>query len=74
MSESPQGQRAFRVILATISSVVAVAAFEFRVIFHSFAQYIPLSPPWSWIAVSICLYIHAAIAGAHFGGGHIAVS
>lgn len=68
MSDRPEGQRAFRIIFTLIAGVVAIAGFEFRVIFHSFSQYIPLTPPWSWMAVAVCLYVHAAVVGAHFAG------
>ncbi|GMH37943.1 hypothetical protein BSKO_05827 [Bryopsis sp. KO-2023] len=68
ISERPQGQHAFRVILIAVSGIVAIAGLEFRVIFHSFGQYIPMTPPWSWLLVGAFMYMKAAIVGAHFAG------
>lgn len=51
-----------------VGGVVGIAAFEGRVLFHAFSQYILLRPPWSWIIVSAFLYLKAAIVAAHFAG------
>jgi hypothetical protein len=42
--------------------------FEGRVVFHAFASYIKLPPPWNWVAVTIALFGMAAVVMAHYTG------
>ena len=68
MSDSPLVTQYVRALLATIAGVIVVLGFEGRVIFHSFANYIPLDFPYNWIIVSTFLFLKAGVIGAHFAG------
>ena len=41
---------------------------EGRVIFYSFGQYIKLTAPWNWVAVTVALYGSALVGLAHHFG------
>ncbi|MEW5297524.1 MAG: hypothetical protein WDW36_000729 [Sanguina aurantia] len=48
-----------------LSLLVALVAFEGRVVFHSFGQYIKLQAPWDWVAVTFALFGSASVALLH---------
>ncbi|KAI3433444.1 hypothetical protein D9Q98_003258 [Chlorella vulgaris] len=58
---------ALRRLLLLASLAVFLAALEERVIFHSFNQYIRLTAPWNYLAVTVCLYGVAALVLLHCG-------
>lgn len=62
-----------RLTLMIIYGIVFIAAFEGRIIFHSFGSYITLTWPWNWIFVSLMLYINFAIFIAHLTGIYILI-
>ncbi len=50
------------------SLLVALVGFEGRVVFHSFATYLQLPPPWDWLAVTLALFGVAGLGVAHATG------
>ncbi|MEW5314894.1 MAG: hypothetical protein WDW38_006356 [Sanguina aurantia] len=61
----PRAAAFFRKVALGLSLLVALVAFEGRVVFHSFGQYIKLQPPWDWIAVTFALFGSASVALLH---------
>jgi hypothetical protein len=59
---------ALRRLLLLASLAAFLAAFEGRVVFFSFGQYIRLAAPWSYVATSLALYGAAALVLLHFSG------
>ncbi|PSC73750.1 no exine formation 1 [Micractinium conductrix] len=59
---------ALRRLLLLASLAVFLAALEERVVFHSFNQYIRLTAPWNYVAVTACMYGVAALVLLHVGG------
>lgn len=59
---------ALRRVVLLASLAVFLAALEERVVFHSFNQYIRLTAPWNYLAVTACMYGVAALVLLHFGG------
>ena len=57
-----------RKVLTVLLVLVVVGCLEIRVIFHSFSQYIKVSPPWDVVAITVGVYLLALVALAHFGG------
>jgi hypothetical protein len=57
-----------RKIIITLTVLVIVGSLEVRVIFHSLAQYIKVSPPWDIVAVTTGTYLFTFIVLAHYGG------
>ena len=51
-----------------VSLAGTLAGLEGRVIFRAFGQYIPLHPPWSYLAVTAALFGTAALAVLHLAG------
>ena len=45
-----------------------LAGLEGRVIFRAFGQYLRLSPPWSYLAITVALYGTALLVVLHVAG------
>ncbi|KAK3421332.1 hypothetical protein EUGRSUZ_G01983 [Eucalyptus grandis] len=56
--------QSIRVVNGAISLVVVVICLEIRVVFHSFAKYIQVPPPFNYLLVTITMLGGAAGAGA----------
>lgn len=65
---SERSQQAWRSILLLLALASTLAGLEGRVIFRAFGQYIPLHPPWSYLAVTAALAIAAAVFVVHQAG------
>eukprot|EP00983_Pelagomonas_calceolata_P120913 1160748-Pelagomonas_calceolata.AAC.10 len=52
-------------VLALFTTLLGL---EGRVIFYCFGQYIKLSAPWNWVAVTVALYGSAVVGLAHYFG------
>ena len=59
---------ALRRLLLLISLGTFLAGLEGRIIFYGFGQYIRLTAPWSYIAVTITVYGLASLVLLHFSG------
>eukprot|EP00892_Ulva_mutabilis_P002875 jgi/Ulvmu1/12589/UM092_0019.1 len=57
-----------RAISGVLAFIVGVAALEKRVVAVAFGAYVKLHAPWSWVVVTIGLYLGAALVIAYFGG------
>ena len=59
---------AIRKSLTTLAVLIIVGCLEVRVIFHSFSQYIKVSPPWDLVTVTSGIYLVTLIVLNHFAG------
>ena len=66
---SERSRQAWRSILLLLALAGTLAGLEGRVIFRAFGQYIPLHPPWSYLAVTAALAIAAVVFVMHQAGG-----
>lgn len=57
-----------RQVLCLGALATLIVAFEGRVVFPAFGQYIQLHPPWNYLAVTIALYGFAALMLMYLGG------
>eukprot|EP01090_Pellita_catalonica_P017436 TRINITY_DN5262_c0_g1_i1.p1 TRINITY_DN5262_c0_g1~~TRINITY_DN5262_c0_g1_i1.p1 ORF type:complete len:917 (+),score=87.72 TRINITY_DN5262_c0_g1_i1:272-3022(+) len=55
-------------VLSLAAGSVIVGCFEYRVIFHTFSHSIGISPPWSYVFVTLALYSIFTIFSLHFLG------
>eukprot|EP00887_Chlorella_sp_A99_P005591 scaffold1.g5591.t1 len=62
------GVDAARRVVLLASLAVFLAALEGRVVFFSFNQYIRLTAPWNYVAVTVAMYSVAAMVLLHFAG------
>ncbi|KAK2078944.1 hypothetical protein QBZ16_002634 [Prototheca wickerhamii] len=64
------GERVRRVRVAAllVSLAALLAGLEARVIFFSYGQYVPLAPPWNYVAVTLAVYGVGALALLHAAG------
>ena len=69
LPSSERSRQAWRSILLLLALAGTLAGLEGRVIFRAFGQYIPLHPPWSYLAVTAALAIAAAVFVMHQAGG-----
>ncbi|KAL6767813.1 hypothetical protein ACKKBF_B36715 [Auxenochlorella protothecoides x Auxenochlorella symbiontica] len=60
--------RRLRAGLLLASLAAALAGLEARVVFRSYAQYLRLPPPWSYLAVTVAVYGAAALLLLHAVG------
>jgi hypothetical protein len=60
--------KTMRSVWLACSLGAAMVAFEGRVIFHAFGEYIKLQPPWNWMAVTVALVGFALLAAAQHTG------
>ena len=65
---SPRQHNAVRQVLCLAALATLIVAFEGRVVFPAFGQYIQLHPPWNYAAVTVALYGFAALALMYLGG------
>ena len=65
---SPRQHNAVRQVLCLSALATLIVAFEGRVVFPAFGQYIQLHPPWNYAAVTVALYGFAALALMYLGG------
>lgn len=64
----PRARRGAQRFLLIVAALGLLAGFEGRVVFHAFAPYIKLTPPWSYVAVTAALLGLALLAVAHAAG------
>lgn len=57
-----------RAISGVLAFIIGVAALETRVVAVAFGAYVKLHAPWSWVVVTIGLYLGGALVVAYFGG------
>lgn len=57
-----------RAISGVVAFIIGVAALEKRVVAVAFGAYVKLHAPWSWVVVTIGLYLGGALVIAYFGG------
>ena len=67
---SRKGRRdGVRAVLLVPAVGALLAGLEGRVVFRAFGQYLRLSPPWSYLAVTVALYGTALLVVLHCAGG-----
>jgi hypothetical protein len=60
-----------RAVLLVPAVGALLAGLEGRVIFRAFGQYLRLSPPWSYLAITVALYGLALLAVLHVAGADL---
>ena len=60
-----------RAVLLVPAVGALLAGLEGRVVFRAFGQYLRLSPPWSYLAVTVALYGAALLVVLHCAGWHL---
>ena len=64
----PPSFKWLRAAIWTAAYVFGVAALEQRVVLVAFGSFVKLPAPWSWVVVTVGLYLGAALVIAYFGG------
>uniref|UniRef100_A0A7S3R236 Uncharacterized protein n=1 Tax=Dunaliella tertiolecta TaxID=3047 RepID=A0A7S3R236_DUNTE len=64
----PKTVRRLRAVIVVLALFTTLLGLEGRVIFYCFGQYIKLSAPWNWVAVTVALYGSAVVGLAHYFG------
>ena len=63
-----------RAVLLVPAVGALLAGLEGRVIFRAFGQYLRLSPPWSYLAITVALYGTALLVVLHVAGAHLSMT